>query len=93
MTAVHFTQDTPTWCDPHALPREECGCPMPSLERKHRGQLRIAYRLADAYAGRLLHVHGLGWHTWDGTRWAEDNRGAAQNAVYDVLRQALGRVS
>lgn len=89
MTAVHFTQDTPTWCDPHALPREECGCPVPSLEREHRGQLRIAYRLADAYAGRLLYVHGIGWHTWDGTRWAEDDRGAAQNAVYDVLRQAL----
>src|SRR5690625_5267787 len=54
-----FTQDTDTWCDPHALPRDECGCPLPSLEAKHRGQLRMAYRLAVAYAGRLLHVHGI----------------------------------
>lgn len=86
---IHYTQSTNTWCDPHTLPRDECGCPVPYLEREHRGQLRMAYRLADAYAGRLLYVHGIGWHTWDGTRWAEDERGAANNAVYDVLRKAL----
>lgn len=86
---VEYTQSTATWCDPHSLPRDECGCPLPSLEGKHRGQLRIAYRLADGYADRLLHVHGIGWHVWDGTRWAPDERGAAPNAVYDVLRVAL----
>lgn len=80
---------TTTWCDPCALPRSECGCPPPSLEGEHRGQLRMAYRLADAYAGRLIHVHGVGWMTWDGTRWADDERLGAQAAVYDVLRQAL----
>lgn len=86
---VAFTQDTDTWCDPHALARAECGCPVPSLEREHRGQARIAYRLADTYTGRLLHVHGIGWHTWDGTRWVEDDRGASTRAVLDVLRRAL----
>src|SRR5665811_1979734 len=36
----------------------------------HRSQLRIALRLAAAEEGRLLHVPGLGWHGWDGCRWA-----------------------
>lgn len=55
----------------------------------HRGQARIAYRLADAYDGRLLYVHGIGWHAWDGRRWAEDQTGQAKRAVLDVLRAAL----
>lgn len=58
-------------------------------EKQHRGQARMAYRLAEAYAGRLLYVHGLGWHAWDGKRWTEDTAGAAKRAVLDVLRQAL----
>jgi putative DNA primase/helicase len=55
----------------------------------HRGQVRLAYRLADRYAGRLLFVHNIGWHHWDGTRWAFDDVGATKRAVIDVLRQAL----
>jgi len=55
----------------------------------HRGQARIAYRLADSYEGRLLHVYGLGWHYWDGRRWAPDDQGEATRAVLDVLRTAL----
>lgn len=49
----------------------------------------MAYRLAGAYQGRLLHVHGIGWMVWDGTRWVEDQTGAATRAVLDVLRGAL----
>lgn len=49
----------------------------------------MAYRLADSYTGRLLHVHGLGWHTWDGKRFTPDDRGHAKRAVLDVLRTAL----
>lgn len=60
-----------------------------TLERHHRGQVRMAYRLADAYEDRILHVHGLGWHSWDGTRWVEDTKGNATRAVLDVLRIAL----
>jgi len=56
---------------------------------QHSGQARIAYRLAEAHGGRLLHVFGVGWHTWDGTRWAFDDRGEATRAVLDVLRGAL----
>lgn len=54
----------------------------------HRGQVRMAYRLAASHATTLMHVHGIGWHVWDGTRWAEDHKGAAQRAVLEVLRQA-----
>ncbi|WP_082980782.1 phage/plasmid primase, P4 family [Mycolicibacter heraklionensis] len=49
----------------------------------------MAYRLAEAYADKLLHVHALGWHTWDGARWVLDTRGAASRAVLEVLRTAL----
>lgn len=52
----------------------------------HRGQLRFAHLLAQQYADRLMHVHGIGWHAWDGTRWAEDDRGAAKRAVMDLLK-------
>jgi putative DNA primase/helicase len=55
----------------------------------HRGQLRMAYRLAAAYENRLLHVRNVGWFVWDGARWAEDERGAATLAVIATLKAAL----
>src|SRR5215213_7074415 len=55
------------------------------------GQLRIAHGLADMYCGRLLFVHGIGWHYWDGKRWAYDDIGAAKRAVLHVLKNALIR--
>ena len=58
-------------------------------EGSHRGQVRMAYRLAERYAGRLLHVPRIGWHAWDGKRWAKDEKGAATRAVLSVLRRAL----
>jgi putative DNA primase/helicase len=54
----------------------------------HRGQARMAYRLAADYRDRLLHVTGIGWHCWDGQRWAADDTGAATRAVLDVLKRA-----
>jgi len=83
--------NTETWCDRHAAPRSECGCKRrtTTTENGLRGQVRIAYRLADTYGGHLIHVNGIGWHTWDGTRWTEDTTGAAKRAVLDVLQQAL----
>lgn len=59
-------------------------------EAHHHGQVRMAYRLASLYQDKLLYVHGLGWHVWDGTRWKPDTTGAATRAVLDVLRIALG---
>lgn len=85
-----FENNTVTWCDDHAIERASCGCVLlDPAESQHRGQARIAYRLAGAYTGRLLFVHGVGWHAWDGKRWTEDTTGAAKRAVLDVLRQAL----
>ncbi len=62
---------------------------MREYAQEHRGQARIAYRLADRCAGHLLHVSGLGWHRWDGSRWAPDTTGAAKRAVLAELRRAL----
>ncbi len=56
---------------------------------RHTGQVRMAYRLAHSHVDRLLHVHGIGWHFWDGKRWAEDDAGHARRAVLEVLRAAL----
>jgi hypothetical protein len=56
---------------------------------EHSGQVRIAYRLADDYTDQLMHVHGLGWHYWDATRWATDDQGNATRAVLTVLRNCL----
>lgn len=55
----------------------------------HRGQARMAYRIAASYAGRLLHVTGLGWHQWDGSRFVADDHGGAKRAVLAELRTAL----
>jgi putative DNA primase/helicase len=55
----------------------------------HRGQLRMAYRLAASYDGLLLHVGNVGWFVWDGARWSVDDRGAAAKAVFATLRAAL----
>lgn len=52
----------------------------------HSGQLRIAYRLAASHDGELLHVHGIGWHHWDGSRFVADESGHARRAVFAVLR-------
>lgn len=86
---VTYTQDTAAWCDRCAVPRADCGHVDPnSPGEQHRGQARMAYRLAALYSDRLMHVHGLGWHAWDGARWIEDT-GQAQNAVLETLRTAL----
>lgn len=56
---------------------------------QHRGQLRIAHRLAKHHGDHLMFVKGLGWHAWDGTRWAPDETAEAERAVHAVLRSAL----
>jgi putative DNA primase/helicase len=55
----------------------------------HNGQARMAYRLALLFKDRLLYVHRIGWHYWDGKRWAEDDKGKAKRAVLATLRQAM----
>ncbi|KQT89324.1 hypothetical protein ASG49_16215 [Marmoricola sp. Leaf446] len=62
-------------------------------EESHRGQLRFAERFTSANAGKLLHVHGIGWHIWDGARWAPCVNGEEHRAVIAVLKTALDEVS
>ena len=59
-------------------------------ERSSSGQLRMAYRLAAKYAGRLLYVADLKrWHVWDGQRWAEDVIGRRREYVREGLHDAF----
>lgn len=55
----------------------------------HSGQLRIAKRLAATHHNKLLHVHGIGWHHYDGTRWVEDDTRLAGLAVWVTIRDAI----
>lgn len=76
--------------DIEELNREaKSGVQSTSPDQQHRGQVRIAYRLAESHSDRLMHVHGLGWYHYDGRRWMEDTGGHAKRAVLDVLRRAL----
>lgn len=59
------------------------------IGEQHRGQIRIAYRLAQQHQGTLKYVRGLGWLVWDGKRWSPDEKDQATNAVTSTLRLAL----
>jgi putative DNA primase/helicase len=61
----------------------------PQQTEQHRGQLRMAERFAAQNAGRLIFAHGLGWHIWDGARWAPDRDGSSTRAVVKVAKSAL----
>lgn len=50
-----------------------------------RSHLRIAARFAQYAKGRVLYVHGIGWHYWDGKRWAVDLREAHAHKELDAL--------
>jgi len=52
----------------------------------HRGQLRMAERFVIDHTGELIYAHGIGWHVWDGTRWARDIDGAATRAVVATIK-------
>jgi putative DNA primase/helicase len=55
----------------------------------HHGHLRIAERVAREHAQRLRFVHKIGWHVWDGHRWAVDGDGAAKRCATETLKTAL----
>lgn len=76
-------------CDTDASHFDDRGRLISGSGEQHSGQVRMAYRLAGRYVDRLLHVHGIGWHVWDGKRWAEDHNGHARRAVLEILRDAL----
>jgi len=54
-----------------------------------RSHQRIAARFATFAKGKVMFVHGAGWHFWDGTRWAPD----ADNAHTKRLLEELLTVS
>lgn len=68
---------------------DEHGRPVSGSGEQHSGQVRMAYRLAASHVDRLLFVHGIGWHYWDGRRWTEDTSSRADRAVLEVLADAL----
>ncbi|MET7738911.1 phage/plasmid primase, P4 family [Streptomyces sp. NPDC005385] len=57
---------------------------------QHRGQLRMAERMLALYASRLIFVHGIGWHEWDGARWKRDETGGAKRAAIATVKAAYG---
>ena len=72
---------------PPALDSDEPGLDLDS--EPHRSQVRMALRLAATEVDRLLHVPGLGWHAWDGARWAADTGDRhAKQAVIRAVKQA-----
>ncbi|MEV0440903.1 phage/plasmid primase, P4 family [Streptomyces spectabilis] len=65
--------------------------PVPVAER-HRGHLRMAERFVAEHADHLRHVHGIGWHCWDGARWAVDEQRADVEAAVATIKTALGEL-
>lgn len=56
---------------------------------QHRGHLRMAERFVTEHADTLRYVHGLGWHHWDGARWAVDDQRADIQAAVTTTKNAL----
>lgn len=59
---------------------------------QHRGQLRFAERFIREHGGKFLHVHGIGWHRFDGARWAECADGAEHRAALALIKLALAEL-
>jgi putative DNA primase/helicase len=77
---------------PAALaPRRLAPAPLPGV--RHRGQLRMAERFLAEHGNGLRHVHGIGWHVWDGTRWREDEERADLDAAVETVKTALRAVA
>jgi putative DNA primase/helicase len=70
-----------------AIGAQDAGADVGSMV--HGGQARIAYRLAESNANKLMYVHGIGWYAWDGRRWAGSQRGEPKRAVLAVFRDCL----
>lgn len=56
--------------------------------KNHRQHMRIAYELAADAQMSLMHVTGLGWFQYEGSRWVVDEGDkAATNAVMKTIRR------
>ncbi len=85
----HDLDEDYVWGSPSDEPAEDPDTGTLPYDKLHRGQVRLAYRLADSHTGKLLHVHNVGWFAFNGKQWQEDQRGLASRAVGKVMRQAL----
>lgn len=53
----------------------------------HSAHLGMAVKLAEQFDGRLLYVETVGWHRWDGTRWAPGAASYSRRAVHTVIKR------
>ncbi len=58
----------------------------------HRGHLGMAERFLEQHGQQLRHVHGIGWHHWDGARWKLDEERIDLEAAIATTKRALADV-
>lgn len=63
--------------------------PAPLAGDRHRGHLRMAERFVAEHSDGMRHVHGIGWHRWDGARWEADDLRADIEAAVATVKAAL----
>lgn len=59
----------------------------------HRGHLGMAERFIKDHGDQLRHVHGIGWHHWDGARWKLDDQRIDIEAAIATTKYALAQVA
>ncbi|MFD0117666.1 phage/plasmid primase, P4 family [Streptomyces sp. NPDC058320] len=62
---------------------------VPGLRGMHRGHLGMAERFVEEHGDQLRHVHQIGWHHWDGSRWNLDDERVDVEAAIATTKQAL----
>lgn len=68
-------------------PRDDRREPGPPRTQDDWGR-RFAARVTD-----MRHVHGIGWHQWDGTRWRPDETGSAARIMSDLIREGFAELA
>jgi putative DNA primase/helicase len=81
---LDYAQPPESQLDPHWEPQPE--------PEQHRGHLRMAERVIREQGNDLRHVHGIGWHVWDGSRWAEDEDDEPTRRVIATIKSALAEM-
>ena len=80
----------PSMRQPVDPPRRLRAVPLP--HNSHRGHLRMAERFVDDHGDLLRHVHGIGWHQWDGARWKPDEERVDIEAAIATTKNTLAHV-
>ncbi|WUC42290.1 phage/plasmid primase, P4 family [Streptomyces cellulosae] len=65
---------------------------VPLPRNSHGGHLGMAERFVEQHALQLRHVHGIGWHHWDGARWKLDEERIDVEAAIATTKRALAEV-